>query len=79
MKGITALILQGKVDGQIVHHKTFAIDTDKTPPAEIAQTKAALVSQLQTQYPPDRYEILDEGYNSADAFYRDYPELKVKD
>ncbi len=77
MREITAFMVRDLDTGRVVFHEYF--DSSAYSPAKLTNKIARRVARLERRYPYPRYEVLQESFDSVEAFYHFYPECARRD
>ncbi|MDR7465393.1 MAG: hypothetical protein QN152_00030 [Armatimonadota bacterium] len=68
---VVAFIVRDLATGEIVHHEYLA--SGEIPPGTLVPSVIRRIAELEGIYPPPRFEVLQETFDSLETLYHFYP------
>ncbi|HEY4177716.1 MAG TPA: hypothetical protein VGM90_12810 [Kofleriaceae bacterium] len=75
MKWTLCFFVRDLESRRIVHHEIEEIDTAAMLATERGRIETQKLDQLMDRYPPNRFDVFLQGFDSLNALYASWPEL----
>ena len=75
MKWTMCFFVRDLATRRIVHHEIEEIDADAMPASDRAKLQGQHTRELMKQYPPSKFEVFLQGFDSLKSLYSSWPEL----